>query len=321
MIACLVTKNNIFRFLFVRIYHNIEEFQKVKNAVVTTGTFDGVHIGHLKIIDRLRQIADDVNGETVLLTFFPHPRMVLFSDNDLKLICTKNEKIALLEKAGVDHLIIHPFSREFSRLSSVEFVRDILVNKIGTNLLVIGYNHHFGRNREGSFEHLKEYGPLYGFQVEEICAQDVDEVLVSSTKIRKALDAGHIKTARAYLTHDFSLTGIVVKGDHLGRQIGFPTANIKVVDSHKLVPANGVYAVRVLVRDKEFKGMLNIGVRPTIDGIEKTIEVHIIDFNEDVYGEELTILFDDWIRVEQKFEGLDALKAQLEKDKIVVLNK
>ena len=321
MIACLVTKNNIFRFLFVRIYHNIEEFQKVKNAVVTTGTFDGVHIGHLKIIDRLRQIADDVNGETVLLTFFPHPRMVLFSDNDLKLICTKNEKIALLEKAGVDHLIIHPFSREFSRLSSVEFVRDILVNKIGTNLLVIGYNHHFGRNREGSFEHLKEYGPLYGFQVEEICAQDVDEVLVSSTKIRKALDAGHIKTARAYLTHDFSLTGIVVKGDHLGRQIGFPTANIKVVDSHKLVPANGVYAVRVLVRDKECKGMLNIGVRPTIDGIEKTIEVHIIDFNEDVYGEELTILFDDWIREEQKFEGLDALKAQLEKDKIVVLNK
>ena len=321
MIACLVTGNNVFRFLFVRIYHNIEEFQKVKNAVVTTGTFDGVHIGHLKIIDRLRQIADDVNGETVLLTFFPHPRMVLFSDNDLKLICTKNEKIALLEKAGVDHLIIHPFSREFSRLSSVEFVRDILVNKIGTNRLVIGYNHHFGRNREGSFEHLKEYGPLYGFQVEEICAQDVDEVSVSSTKIRKALDAGHIKTARAYLTHDFSLTGIVVKGDHLGHQIGFPTANIKVVDSHKLVPANGVYAVRVLVRDTELKGMLNIGVRPTVDGIEKTIEVHIIDFNEDIYGEELTVLFDDWIREEQKFEGLDALKAQLEKDKIVVLNR
>ena len=305
----------------MKIYHSIEEFKKIENAVVTTGTFDGVHIGHLKIINRLREIAADVKGETVLLTFFPHPRMVLFSDNDLKLISTKNEKIALLEQAGIDHLIIHPFSREFSRLSSVEFVRDILVNKIGTSRLVIGYNHHFGRNREGSFEHLNEYGPMYGFQVEEICAQDIDEVSVSSTKIRKALDEGHITIAREYLTHDFSLTGIVVKGDHLGHQIGFPTANIKVVDSHKLVPANGVYAVRALIHDKEYKGMLNIGVRPTVDGTEKTIEVHIIGFDEDIYGEELTVLFDDWIRDEQKFDSLDELKTQLEKDKIAVLNR
>ncbi|GIR11865.1 MAG: hypothetical protein CM15mP23_04400 [Cryomorphaceae bacterium] len=171
----------------MRIYHNIEEFEKVQNAVVTTGTFDGVHVGHLKIINRLCEIAKENNGETVLLTFFPHPRMVLFSDDELKLINTKNEKIALLEKAGIDHLIIHPFSREFSRLTSVEFVRDVLVNKIGTSCLVIGYNHHFGRNREGSFEHLKEYGPLYGFEVEEICAEDVHEVAVSSTKIRNAL--------------------------------------------------------------------------------------------------------------------------------------
>ena len=319
--ACLITENNLFRFPFVKIYHSIEEFQKIKNAVVTTGTFDGVHIGHLKIINRLKEIAEDIKGETVLLTFFPHPRIVLFSDNDLKLISTKNEKIALLEKAGIDHLIIHPFSREFSRLSSVEFVRDILVNKIGTSRLVIGYNHHFGRNREGSFEHLKEYGPMYGFQVEEICAQDIDEVSVSSTKIRRALDEGEIMTAREYLTHDFSLTGIVVKGDHLGHQIGFPTANMKVIDAHKLVPSNGVYAVRVLIHDKEYKGMLNIGVRPTVDGTEKTIEVHIIGFDEDIYGEELTVLFDDWIRDEQKFDGLDALKAQLEKDKVAVLNR
>lgn len=305
----------------MKIYHNIEEFQKIENAVVTTGTFDGVHIGHLKIIDRLKEVAKDINGETVLLTFFPHPRMVLFSDNDLKLISTKNEKIALLEQAGIDHLIIHPFSREFSRLSSVEFVRDMLVNKIGTSRLVIGYNHHFGRNREGSFEHLKEYGPVYGFQVEEICAQDVDEVSVSSTKIRKALGEGHIITAREYLTHDFSLTGIVVKGDHLGHKIGFPTANIKVVDSHKLVPANGVYSVRAIVHGIEYKGMLNIGVRPTVDGTEKTIEVHIIGFDEDIYGEELTVLFDDWIREEQKFDSLDALKSQLEKDKLAVLKR
>jgi len=305
----------------VKIYHSIEEFQKVKNAVVTTGTFDGVHIGHQKIIKRLRQVADEIGGETVLLTFFPHPRMVLFSDNDLKLINTKNEKIALLEKEGIDHLIIHPFSREFSRLSSVEFVRDILVNKIGTSRLVIGYNHHFGRNREGSFEHLKEYGPVYGFQVEEIPAQDVEEIKVSSTKIRKALDEGNVKTAKEYLTHDFTLTGIVVKGNHLGHELGFPTANIKVMDSHKLIPANGVYAVRVLVHGKEYKGMLNIGVRPTVDGTEKTIEAHVIDFDEDIYGEEITVLFDDWIREEQKFDGLEALKEQLEKDKSAVLNR
>ena len=303
----------------MKIYHSIEEFQKIENAVVTTGTFDGVHIGHLRIIDRLKEIAQAVNGETILLTFSPRPRMVLFSDNDLKLISTKNEKIALLKQAGIDHLIIHPFSREFSRLSSVEFVRDVLVNKMGTSRLVIGYNHHFGRNREGRFEHLKEYGPMYGFQVEEICAQDVDEVSVSSTKIRKALDEGCITTARQYLTHDFSLTGIIVKGNHLGHSIGFPTANIKVLDPHKLVPANGVYAVRVLIHDQEYKGMLNIGVRPTVDGTEKTIEVHIIGFDKDVYGEELTVLFDSWIRDEQKFDSLNELKTQLQKDKIAVL--
>ena len=305
----------------MKIYHSVEEFEKVDNAVVTTGTFDGVHVGHLKIINRLREVADAINGETVLLTFLPHPRIVLFSDDDLKLICTKNEKIALLEKAGVNHLIIHPFTREFSRLSSVEFVRDILVNKIGTTRLVIGYNHHFGRNREGTFEHLKKCGPVYGFQVEEISALDVDQVEVSSTKIRQALDQGQIKTARRYLMHDFSLTGIVVKGSHLGHKIGFPTANIKVADPHKIIPANGVYSVQVLARNQFYSGMLNIGVRPTLGGTEKTIEVHIIDFDKDVYGEELTLVFDDWIRAEQKFESLDALKIQIEKDKQEVLNR
>ena len=304
----------------MRIYHNIEEFEKVRNAVVTTGTFDGVHVGHLKILNRLCEIAKENNGETVLLTFFPHPRMVLFSDNELKLINTKNEKIALLEKVGIDHLIIHPFSREFSRLSSVEFVRDVLVNKIGTSCLVIGYNHHFGRNREGSFEHLKEYGPLYGFEVEEICAEDVRQVSVSSTKIRNALKKGDIKTAKSYLNYDFSLTGIVVKGNHLGHQIGFPTANIIVLDSNKLIPANGVYGVCVNYKDDIYKGMLNIGVRPTFGGNEKTIEVHIIDFDHDLYGEELTVYIQTWIREEQKFEHVDALKLQLEQDKRAVLN-
>tara|TARA_B110000977_G_scaffold136191_1_gene173100 strand:+ start:851 stop:1768 length:918 start_codon:yes stop_codon:yes gene_type:complete len=299
----------------VKIYHSIEEFEGVENAVVTTGTFDGVHIGHSKIIDRLKEIATSTNGETVLLTFFPHPRMVLFSDNDLKLITTKKEKIALLAAAGIDHLIIHPFSREFSRLSSVEFVRDILVNKIQTSRLVIGYNHHFGRNREGSFEHLKEFGPMYGFQVEEIHAQDIDAISVSSTKIRKALESGDITTAKDYLTHDFNLSGIVVTGNHIGRKIGFPTANLQVLDQHKLIPANGVYSVTVLVHEQKYKGMLNIGLRPTIDGEEKTIEVHILDFEANIYGEEITLTFEDWIRDEKKFESLDALKAQLELDK------
>jgi riboflavin kinase/FMN adenylyltransferase len=299
----------------VKIYHSIEEFEGVENAVVTTGTFDGVHIGHSKIIDRLKEIATSINGETVLLTFFPHPRMVLFSDNDLKLITTKKEKIALLAAAGIDHLIIHPFSREFSRLSSVEFVRDILVNKIQTSRLVIGYNHHFGRNREGSFEHLKEFGPMYGFQVEEIHAQDIDAISVSSTKIRKALESGDITTAKDYLTHDFNLSGIVVTGNHIGRKIGFPTANLQVLDQHKLIPANGVYSVTVLVYEQKYKGMLNIGLRPTIDGEEKTIEVHILDFEANIYGEEITLTFEDWIRDEKKFESLDALKAQLELDK------
>ncbi len=304
----------------MKIYHSIEEFEGVKNAVVTTGTFDGVHIGHSKIIDRLKEIAKSIDGETVLLTFFPHPRMVLFSDNDLKLITTKNEKIALLEAAGIDHLIIHPFSRAFSRLSSVEFVRDILVNKIRTSRLVIGYNHHFGRNREGSFEHLKEYGPMYGFQVEEIHAQDIDAISVSSTKIRKALESGDIKTAQDYLTHDFHLSGFVVKGNNLGNKLGFPTANLKIVDPHKLIPANGVYSVSVSVHDKHYKGMLNIGLRPTVDGDEKTIEVHILDFSEDIYGEEITLTFDTWIRPEKKFESLEALKIQLELDKQFVLS-
>ncbi|MEJ6710756.1 MAG: bifunctional riboflavin kinase/FAD synthetase [Flavobacteriales bacterium] len=305
----------------MKIYHSLEEFRKVKNAVVTTGTFDGVHVGHITILERLKEIANSVDGETVLLTFFPHPRMVLFSDNDLKLITSQHEKIDLLRKAGVDHLIIHPFSKVFSRLSSVEFVRDVLVNKIGTSRLVIGYNHHFGRNREGSFEHLKEYGPVYGFQVEEICAQDVDAVSVSSTKIRKALESGDLKTAKVYLGHQFQLSGTVVVGENLGNKIGFPTANIQVLDVHKLIPANGVYAVRVLVREKEYLGMLNIGNRPTVNGVSKTIEVHIINFNASIYGEEITVVFEGWIRNEQKFKNIEALQCQLLKDKQIVLGK
>lgn len=301
----------------MKVYTNIEDFKNVKNPVVTTGTFDGVHLGHQKIISRLKDVAKEENGETVLLTFYPHPRMILFpDDNELKLLNTQAEKIELLEKYGVDHLIIYPFTKEFSRLTSVEFVRNILVNVIRTKRLVIGYNHHFGRNREGSFEHLKEYGPIYGFDVEEIPAKDIDHIEVSSTKIRHALQTGDIKTATSYLGHDYSITGKVVAGKQLGRTIGYPTANISVQDKYKLIPQDGVYTVKVKHNNKLYGGMLNIGNNPTIHGKGRSVEVNIFDFNKDIYDQEATIYFIERLRDEVKFNGLDELKQQLAIDKI-----
>jgi len=301
----------------LKVYTDIIDFKNVKNPVVTTGTFDGVHLGHQKIISRLKEAAREENGETVLLTFYPHPRMVLFpDDNDLKLINTQQEKIELLEQYGIDHLIIYPFTKEFSRLTSVEFVRNILVNSIKTKRLVIGYNHHFGRNREGSFEHLTEYGPLYGFEVEEIPAKDIDSIEISSTKIRNALLSGDVKTAASYLGHDFSLTGRVVDGKKIGRTIGYPTANIFVEDKFKIIPADGVYAVKVRHDNRLYGGMLNIGNNPTVNGKHKTIEVNIFDFNRDIYEEDATIYFIERLRDEVKFNGLEELTAQLALDKI-----
>ena len=304
----------------MKVYHSIDEFQKVKGAVVTTGTFDGVHVGHRKIIDRLNEIAQKVKGESVLLTFHPHPRMVLFpDDHGLELITTMDEKIQLLQDAGVQNLIIHPFTREFSRITSIDFIRDILVEKLGTSVLVIGYDHHFGRNREGSFEHLKESGPLYGFQVEEISVQDVDDVAVSSTKIRKALQDGDVLTASRYLAHPYQLSGIVVHGDKLGREFGYPTANIRVEDGNKVVPVNGVYACYVLLDGKKFKGMLNIGTRPTVKGEVKRIEVNIFEFEQDIYGKRVVLELIDRIRDEKKFENVDQLKERLSIDRNLAL--
>jgi riboflavin kinase / FMN adenylyltransferase len=301
----------------LKVYTDIIDFKNVMNPVVTTGTFDGVHLGHQKIISRLKDVAREVNGETVLLTFYPHPRMVLFpEDNDLKLINTQEEKIELLEHYGIDHLIIYPFTKEFSRLTSVEFVRNILVNSIGTKRLVIGYNHHFGRNREGSFEHLKEYGPLYGFEVEEIPAKDIDSIEISSTKIRNALLAGDVSIANNYLGHKFCLTGRVVDGKKIGREIGYPTANIFVEDKYKLIPADGVYAVNVRHDNKMYGGMLNIGNNPTVGGKHKTIEVNIFEFDKDIYEENATIYFIERLRDEVKFKGLEELKDQLAIDKV-----
>jgi riboflavin kinase/FMN adenylyltransferase len=300
----------------MKVYHSIEEFQKIKGAVVTTGTFDGVHIGHRKIIDRLNEIAQKINGESVLLTFHPHPRMVLFpDDHGLELITTMREKIQLLEDAGIDNLIILPFTKEFSRKTSLEFIREVLVEKIGTSVLVIGYDHHFGRNREGSFEHLKESGPLYGFKVEEISVQDVDDVAVSSTKIRIALQEGDVATAAKYLAQPFQLTGTVIHGDKLGRKIGFPTANIKVEDKTKVIPANGVYGCYVLLGEEKFKGMLNIGIRPTVSGEERRIEVNVFDLERDFYGESITLILKDRIRDEKKFDNVEQLKDRLAIDR------
>ena len=306
----------------LKVYTDISEFQGVKNPVLTTGTFDGVHYGHQKIIDRLQSVASKSHGETVLLTFHPHPRMVLFPDDEgLKLLSTREEKIKRLEESGLDHLIIYPFSRKFSRLSATEYVRDLLVNKIGVKTLVIGYDHQFGRNREGNFQQLEELAEVYDFVLEEIPAQELDDVKISSTKIRKALFEGDVRTASKYLGHQYKVSGIVVKGRQIGREIGFPTANISVQDRYKLIPGNGVYAVLVKVNKQRHQGMLNIGFRPTVGGLLKpTMEVNIFDFNEDIYGNFIGIEFVKRLRDEIKFDSVDELKRQLELDKIQALN-
>ncbi len=305
----------------LKVYHHIDEFEGSGNAVVTTGTFDGVHSGHQAIIKRLNEIAAKENGESVLLTFYPHPRMVLFPDDiDLKLLTTQEEKIKLLEKYGVQHLIIHPFTKDFSRLTSLQFVREILVSKIKTKKLVIGYDHHFGRNREGSFEHLKESGSLYGFSVEEIPAQDVDHVAVSSTKIRHALKEGDVKTAKEFLGHDYTLTGKVIDGEKKGRELGYPTANISVESRYKLIPAIGIYAVKTEVEGNLYNGMLYIGSRPTLNGTYQSIEVNLFDFDKDIYGKHITVHFISRIRNDIKFDNLNQLKEQLAADKLMAIH-
>ncbi len=304
----------------MKIYHSIEEFNGINNSAVTTGTFDGVHSGHQVIIDQLKNAARKINGESILLTFFPHPRMVLYpDDNELRLLNTIDERIEMLEKSGIDHLIVHPFSKEFSRLSSTEFVRDILVNKLNVSKLVIGYDHHFGRNREGSFNHLKELAPVYDFSVEEIPAQEIQQVNISSTKIRTSLINGEINAANQFLGYHYFLNGTVVEGNKMGRKMGFPTANIKVNEWYKLIPAKGVYAVKIKIDCRCFNGMLNIGIRPTLNGNTESIEVNIFNFDEDIYNKELRIEFYEKIRNEEKFDNLSILENQLKKDKESVL--
>ncbi len=300
----------------MKVYKSCNEFVPVKNAVVTLGTFDGVHIGHQKIINRIKELAVAAQGETVIFTFFPHPRAVLEPGNhDLKLINTLDEKTTLLEKLGVDNLIIQPFTKEFSLLNAEEFVEEILVGKLNVKTLVIGYNHQFGRNREGNLDLLKKLALKHNFNVEEIPKQDVDSIAVSSTQIRNALLEGDIERANTCSVNKFTLSGVVVQGKQLGRTIGFPTANIHVLEPSKIIPGNGVYAVKVIVGKKEYGGMLNIGKRPTVNGILRTVEVHILNFDSNIYDEKITVIFIARIRDERKFDSFDLLKAQLFKDK------
>lgn len=305
----------------MKVYNNISEFKKVQNATVTIGTFDGVHKGHKKILNRLNDVAREMNGESVLLTFYPHPRMVLQPDVRVEMLNSQREKIELLRAAGIQHLIVHPFTVDFSRTESHSFVRDILVNQMDTKKLVIGYDHHFGKNREGSFEYLRELAHVYEFQVEEISALDIDDINVSSTKIRRALKAGNPQKANDYLGYTYPLTGTVVEGKKLGRTLGFPTANIKPEADEKLIPGNGVYAVKSRINGENFNGMLNIGNKPTVNSEnDVTIEVHLFDFNQDVYNKQITIEFINRVRDEVKFENSQQLTEQLKQDQTAVQN-
>lgn len=301
----------------MKIYYSPDDFSRLPFAVVTSGTFDGVHLGHQKILQRLREIASKNNGETVVITFWPHPRLVLKPDSTpLKLLNTFEEKAALLKEQGIQHLLRIPFTREFSQLSSLDFIRKILVDTIGTRKLVIGYDHRFGKNREGSFDQLMQDGPQYGFTVEEIPRQDVDHVAVSSSNIRKALESGDVSSAAHGLGRPYSITGRVIKGDKLGRLIGFPTANLDIDAHDKLIPADGIYAVRIQHAQSSLQGMLYIGYRPTVNGKMKNIEVNIFDFDRDIYGETLTVHFIQAIRQDSKFTDLEALRVQMESDKV-----
>jgi len=305
----------------MKIYHSIDDFPKLNNAVVTSGTYDGVHIGHQRILARLKEIAEKYKGETVVITFWPHPRLVLYpEENTLQVLNTFEEKAELLREQGIQHLLRIPFTKEFSQITSQAFIDSILVNQIGTKKLVIGYDHRFGKNREGSFEQLKLNGPQYGFDVEEISRQDVDNVGVSSTKIRKALVEGDIETANHFLGRPYSISGRVIKGEKLGRVLGFPTANVDVDSHFKLIPAEGIYTVTVYHESKLYGGMLYIGYRPTVGGTQRSIEVNIFDFEKDIYGETITINLMAPIRKDAHFDDLEALKKQLIADKSSALN-
>ncbi len=305
----------------MKIYNCIKDFQPVENPVVTIGTFDGVHIGHQSIFRKMVEDANKINGETIVITFFPHPRIVLGLDSEnLRFINTQERKINRIEEAGIDYLVIIPFTKEFASISSEEFIEDFVVDKVHPVKVITGYDHQFGKNRQGGFDMLTKMGEKFNFDVEQVDVQEANDIAISSTKIRKLLEAGKVNAANGLLGYEYAINGIVVRGKAIGRDIGFPTANIEVADEYKLIAAVGVYACRVQYMGRIYKGMSNIGYRPTIDHGELTIEVNIFDFDQQLYGEEIIIYFVERMRDERKFESLNALKEQLVKDKIKALN-
>ena len=308
----------------MNIFHSINDFhvttgKTIKKTILTLGTFDGVHFGHKKILERVTQNTENEKYESLVLTFFPHPRMVLQEDSGIKMLNTIDEKIALLDQIGIQNLVIHPFDESFSRLTAEEFVKTVLVDQFHIHKIIIGHDHRFGRNRTANIDDLKAFGEQYDFEVEEISAQEIKEVSVSSTKIRNALNEGNVTLANEYLGYNYSLTGIVSKGRQLGRTIGFPTANLKLEENFKLIPKNGVYIVQSVIDSKTVFGMMNIGFNPTVDGKIQTIEVNYFDFDQDLYDQKITVSILKRIRDEEKFESLDHLKTQIAKDKNTAL--
>ena len=299
----------------MQVFENILEYKPSRESIVTIGTFDGVHIGHRKIITDMVAKGEKENLLSILLTFFPHPRMVLQKDSNIKMIDTINEKKEIFKKLGVEVLIIQPFTKDFSRMSAIKFTRDILVNSLKVSKLMIGYDHRFGQNREATVKTLKSFGLDYNFKVDEIPAQDIESISVSSTKVRKAIKSGDFKLVNKFLSRPFNLSGKIIKGDELGRKIGYPTANLKIFEKYKLKPQNGVYLTRTKLKKQTYFGMMNIGIRPTISAKNNQIETHLFDFNGNLYGHEMTLEILEKIREEKKFKSIEKLKIQLDVDK------
>ena len=297
-------------------FNNINEFNCKKSTIITIGTFDGVHLGHQKILKKLNIEAENNGLESSVLTFFPHPRTVLNPNFSLKLINTIEERISLFKKSKIDNLIVHPFTKEFSELDSEDYVKNILVDQLKAKIVLIGYDHKFGKNRTADINNLKEYGIKYNFEVIEIKAEEINDIAISSTKIRNSIEEGDIQLSNSYLGYEFSFFGKVVKGNSIGKTLGFPTANIKIGTDLKLIPKNGVYLISTIINQKIIFGMMNIGIKPTTNKNTKSIEVNLFDFNQDLYDKNITIYIRQFLREEIKFDSLNELKLQIEKDKI-----
>ncbi len=303
----------------MNIFHSINDFKSTKKTILTLGTFDGVHIGHKKILERVTQNTENGKHESLVLTFFPHPRMVLHGQSEVKLLNTIDEKINLLKKAGIQNLVIHPFDEKFSKLTAEEFVKTVLVDRFQIQKIIIGHDHRFGKNRTADINDLIAFGQQYNFEVEQISVQEIDAVSISSTKIRNALMEGNMALANDYLGYDYFLTGTIAKGKQLGRTIGFPTANLKIKENYKLIPQNGAYVVKSIIDQKTVYGMMNIGYNPTVAGENLSIEIHYFNFDQDIYDQKITVSILERLRPEQKFGSVDLLKEQLKKDQKTAL--